>query len=874
MSPQTDPSRVGTPRSAHPMTAQMGGMNFMGGASMPQGFNQSAFAQPVMTGPSMQPGMQVPTVELSNNLRQRQAEAQQAYQFRMQAQQQQLAANNMAMQQRTQAGFNPMMAGAPQQQQPAQGPTGGPNSQQHQQQLMMMSAFKNPAQFMQQAANLLQQRGKQFNQKPVICGRPQNIMNIWMQVSKAGGSQRVSQTPNGWAMIANSLGYPPQQFPSAGQEMKFAFDENLALAEAYFIKMSRMRSSQQAQMPSASGPQMSPTKPTSATMQDLQAQQQQYLQQLQQRSQQHQAQQESQTPQQHEASHPVPNGLSTPQQNSFAQHRKSISRQMDATPPAVQTPGYTAPSPAIAEKQESAPTNTDSEAVNGEANSFEKRAENSTHYKPKVRALMDTHGGIQIEAQGRVGEELARLKPNVPNLEEMGVIDIRSLCMSIQSGISGEVRYALDILVKLSHETRLQLELDKCEDLVDVLVDCAEEQLDALAEEAQEVSDILDLTPYEDVVRSCQIEIESLQDIPEYGTVAYDLDRAADRLIAITTIFRNLSFFELNHSELTSPSVIKLLSYLIRLIGSRERILRSHVNLADIMKDVITFLSNTADKIELPSRDEAYNILQFLLAFAPCPAPSSPPIRFAPYSPGLDRYLPCAIDGLAKLLARDEPNRAYYKQLFNADATSNPPYDLLTRAFGLAISVIPERAKGGRMSNTQEYRIVELRRPYLTQGMLAADILSTLAPGPESGLARMWLNSEDGWAPSLLRLSVLLLSADNKQPHVPPNQQAAHANRMRGQLEHDQQGYGLITHRAFSLLKRLAEKSKADGPPPTTVNDGTNGDANGEAHTEDLNDALNANVFPKKEVLFAALVTFNVDALGLKQLSAFANLDE
>lgn len=53
-------------------------------------------------------------------------------------------------------------------------------------------------------------------------------------------------------------------------------------------------------------------------------------------------------------------------------------------------------------------------------------------------------------------------------------------------------------------------------------------------------------------------------------------------------------------------------------------------------------------------------------------------------------------------------------------------------------------------------RVVEIRKPSLMQGMLAADILASLAPGPESGLARRWLGSEDGWAKSLVRLCTVL----------------------------------------------------------------------------------------------------------------------
>ncbi|GME35484.1 Arid bright domain protein [Neofusicoccum parvum] len=464
------------------------------------------------------------------------------------------------------------------------------------------------------------------------------------------------------------------------------------------------------------------------------------------------------------------------------------------------------------------------------------------YYKPKVRPLMDTHGGILVDGHGNVGEKLAKLKPDVPGVEEMGIIDMRAISLSLQSGLSREVRFALDILVRLSHDPRLHLELEKCEDLMDAIVDCAEEQVDALAEDAAEVSDILDLTSYEDAIRNSRSELESLQETPEYGTTAFELDRSADRLIAITTILRNLSFFESNHALLSSPNVIRFVSNTVRLLGTRIMLLRNNVNTVDFMKDTITFLSNTSDKIELPSREDAYNILCFLLAFAPTPAPNSTPtIRFTPYNPAVHRYLPPAIDCLAKLLARDDPNRAFYRQLFLADATSTPPYDLLTRSFGLAISVVPERGRGA------EPRIAEARKPYLTQGMLAADILAGLCPGAESGVARSWLEAEDGWAKTLVWLSGILAMERQQAPPPPPGR-----GMQRPPLDQLDVGFGLITHRALAMLRKLGEKAQSED--------------------EAREKRLSVDSLPKDEVLLGALCMQSMDGVALKKLCSFAEL--
>jgi SWI/SNF chromatin-remodeling complex subunit SWI1 len=516
-------------------------------------------------------------------------------------------------------------------------------------------------------------------------------------------------------------------------------------------------------------------------------------------------------------------------------------------------------------------------------------------YTPSTRTI--THwGGLDLVGDefAKRAEELVAFKPNMPSLMEMGVVDIRAITMSIRSGLHAEARLALDTLSKLTYEQQLTIELEKCEDLVEVLVDYAEEQLEILANDNPEVTDILDLTPYEDVIHNCHAEVNTLQDHPKFGTKAYDLDRTADRLLAITTIFRNLSFLEINHINLTTPTVLRFFSNAIRLVGTRVLLLRTHVNTFDFMKDLITFFSNTSTKIYLPSREDAYTILHFLCAFAPVPRPASP-VKFTPYNPQIHRYLPSAVDSLAKLLARDDPNRTFYKQIFINEATSSPPYDLLTRAFALAVAVVPDRTFGRlyqvgetRMAEVRIYeaRIAELRKPYLMQGMLAADILASLAPGPETGVCRSWLESEDGWASSLLKFAMSLCATDAGFP--PPQQQQQQQGRNQRPMEHDHGGFQLIVHRALSTLKRLGEKSKGDAlvKGGTTNGVGANGDVAKAHEDEDEEDEMEtldyggsvwrvkSDVLPRKETLLSALLTPSLDVRSLRQFCGIGYLDD
>lgn len=480
--------------------------------------------------------------------------------------------------------------------------------------------------------------------------------------------------------------------------------------------------------------------------------------------------------------------------------------------------------------------------------------EQSTEYNPLHKPLT-FFGGHNIEALRLITEELSHSIPDVPRVEEMGVIDLRALMLGLQCGIHAEVRLALDHLVRLSVHPGVIIDLDKCEDLTDVLIDCAEEQIDILAEEAPEVSDLVDLPSYEDVVRSCRVESESLQDVAPVGTNAYEMERAAERLIAITTILRNFSFNEGNHRLLSTKIVINFLSNAIRLLGTRNTFLRTSDNVAALYKDIITFLSNVTGIMELPTRDDALHILHFLLAFAPQPAPSlipDAPLRFVSYNAPSHRYLPLAVDSLAKLLARQEPNRSLYRQIFTSSpspspGTSSESTDLLTRAFALSISILPDRTKGS-LSTSTEIRTVEARKALLTQGMLAADILASLAPGPEAGVAKAWLESEDRWPSSLLRMAYVL-STDRATPAVQQQRAAAMGGRMPP-MEADVAGYALITHRGLGMLKRLVEKAGRKG----VLVDG------GEE------EVLRRDPMPQRETVLGALLTPSADKGALRLL--------
>lgn len=515
---------------------------------------------------------------------------------------------------------------------------------------------------------------------------------------------------------------------------------------------------------------------------------------------------------------PPVNGISTPQPQNTPQIGGTPGHNRNSLSQTVDTPGpndFTAPSPAprrVGSVGQSEVKQAASMPQPVAEQRIPRLAPQSDQYSPCAREL-STYGGVDLTALSKLGSELERWKPDIPPTPELGNIDISALTRSLQSGIFGEVRLALDTLAALSCSPNQMhfLQLRYCDDLVDALVECAEEQVEILAENTVEVSDEIQLTSYEDVLRAGRIERWAIRDLPVFGTNEYQLDRAVDRLICITTILRNVSFpgeQNENHSVLADELVIKFLCVVIRYLGTRNMLLRSNNNTLDFMKDLVILLSNIAGSVEIPGREQALCLLQFLLAFAPAPGPtlSNGTLFFTPYEPSLQAYLPHAVDALAKLLARDEPNRSHYKTLFAMDSSNNPPFDLLTRAFALAIAPLPDRAK--QQNRPASYpSLVEVRKPYLMQGLLAADILASIAPGHDAGLTKSWLACDNGLSQNLFRL-IRELSQLYEQPQL-------HGGP-RAPPRKDPELVYIVTV-AVSLLRWLAEKAQDPSDPTSSL---------------------------------------------------------
>ena len=780
------------------------------------------------------------------------------YDMRQQQMVRQLQVSQEAAQHRSSMGpGNAMSANIPQQARP---------------QMMQPAGRSNAELLMRHIMTFMNNKGLPFNPMLIVAGRQFSPVQLWAAVVQHGGSQKVNMG-NAWPNIAAMLQVPPMQFPTAPQELRTYWQNNLAPYEHATLvskaqqqqqqreRQQRAPSSQASLSPAFQGRDPSALQDSFSPVKPLPPQYQQSPPATHSRR---TSGADFQAPhmQQHSADtrHTQTNGFS----GTLGPHQLShqpVGFNLVPPPTSIQPhshpqrPGYGSTNvPAI--KKESYSGSGNSGATAHSASNMPRKAPMEAIFKPKYHDTsrnentnanqtanqIASHGGIDVPGFRKVVDGMLEVVPIVPSIGELGIIDIRALTMSLRSGLHAEVRLALDTLATLSSPDSRLTSLEECEELVEALTDCAEEQVEFLAENAAEVSDVMLIAPYEEVVRGCRGETELFQDCPDFGTLDYDLDRSAERLICITTILRNLASVMDCRATLAEPFVLKFITTVMRYLGTRNMLLRTYRNTLDFAKDMVLFLSNLSEQIDLPGKEEASCILHFLLSFAPSPPPyilGSDDIIFSSYHPSSHPYLPPAIDSLAKLLARD-PNRVYFKGIFAADTLSTPPYDLLTRSFGLAISPLPD--------GPNKEAVIEARKPYIAQGMLAGEILVSMIPPADSSLARSWLNSKDGFATTLLQVVWDL----NEKFHKPPTaaqQRHSSANRT---LPLEVEANSWISNRGLGILYRLAQKAK---------------------DSELGLDGISLNFGTGKMVLLRSLMKDYTDANWLRQLSIFAGPD-
>lgn len=351
---------------------------------------------------------------------------------------------------------------------------------------------------------------------------------------------------------------------------------------------------------------------------------------------------------------------------------------------------------------------------------------------------------------------------------------------------------------------------------------------------------------YQDMLDASKEEANAMHREPKSQLGTFWQDALADRFLCVTLILRNLSFADINQPVIVQDAgTLKLLFEMVRALANHPKLLGSMRRKLCLQKDLVTLFANLGLYISIPTAADAFSVLLLVLSFAPEDTPyrSANPgdkhkqsmLMFAEYSPVTHRYLSCAIDALAKLIARDPPNRGFFEEIFlnictdeeylillNRFLEDRPPlqpFEFLTRAFALAIASFPRT----------DFRVIpkalEIRRPLLQQSLLIAETLVSVIPAPgalddlvdiksapdqyaammtatlqaqrQSNVALEWLDAAEGFGPTLLRAACALGGIANPRAG------------QRGAVGVEVNPFAKITQRSISVLRILTEKAMA-----------------------------------------------------------------
>lgn len=351
---------------------------------------------------------------------------------------------------------------------------------------------------------------------------------------------------------------------------------------------------------------------------------------------------------------------------------------------------------------------------------------------------------------------------------------------------------------------------------------------DANANEKAGVS-YFGFTSYFELLETSRDEIKSLRKAPDFWK-----DAIMDRFMCITMILRNMSFTDTNQPCLVrEPTIMQFLFKLIRALAGNPNLICSKRRRLNLQKDLITLIANLGLYIHLPSAADAFSLLLLILSFAPETSPykvgidGKEDVMFAEYSPVEHRYLACAIDAFAKLVPRDPPNRGFFEEIFLGTCNDETylallerhlqgreprEFELLTRAFALAVSTIP------RTDYKTVPKALQIRKPLLEQSLLVAEHLAQMVPRygfyedlveppkhvsrsqTEYNLAYKWLQAVEGFGPTLLRATVSLGAVTT--PEVVPSSLGK-----QQQPPKQVNPFSRVTRRGANILYWLGQKA-------------------------------------------------------------------
>ncbi|ORX54411.1 hypothetical protein DM01DRAFT_1407271 [Hesseltinella vesiculosa] len=177
-------------------------------------------------------------------------------------------------------------------------------------------------------------------------------------------------------------------------------------------------------------------------------------------------------------------------------------------------------------------------------------------YIPKTR-LVDTYGGIDVKYFDKFN-----VRPPIPFIEELGMVDIGALIMSLKSGLPMELTNALNIMTTLS-VLRRPIHLSHCDDLLDTLLDRLEVCTRTLRMEATAAVTTTSEQSYPMLFESSLQEMKSLIPVMEKTSSETWLPYR-EQCWCLLNIFRNLSYLPENQAYMAEhPRFLHLLTKLV-----------------------------------------------------------------------------------------------------------------------------------------------------------------------------------------------------------------------------------------------------------------------------------------------------------------------
>ncbi|ODQ82305.1 hypothetical protein BABINDRAFT_164117 [Babjeviella inositovora NRRL Y-12698] len=287
------------------------------------------------------------------------------------------------------------------------------------------------------------------------------------------------------------------------------------------------------------------------------------------------------------------------------------------------------------------------------------------------------------------------------------------------------------------------------------------------------------LTPYLDSLHLCREEADAMfSRIHTRSSTNKQLMRI-EQLITIVMILRNVSFSEANSKCLAeTPALLEFVFELIAQLAHTPAAFMFARRRLCLMKDALITLGNVAHFFQLRSHDDALLVLILCLSFGP-DLDSVHELLLVPESnTTVYKYQAFGIDIVAKLLARDPPNRSLiaavltgiYPAESGAYALSRrylgaDPRDgaFIARMLKFLLSMVPFH------SLHQDTRMIEVKGPVILQALFAAVLIVEMLPTEslECNIALEWLQSVDSLGSNLLRLGLILAAmtakpADNR----------------------------------------------------------------------------------------------------------------